>query len=154
MGAASGQPSDRRLVKDILQIADNLFHAVGLSVPPEWLSSNLTVAQLRVMLFLKTEGPSRMGAIAAGIGATLPTVTGTVDLLVKKGLITRRDDPEDRRLVICELTQQGEDLMGLVWEMGQNEIAAMLAGLDRTDLEKVHEVARLLLRNVKDRPAD
>ena len=81
-------------------------------------------------------------------------MTGTVDLLVKKELVERRDDPEDRRLVICELTPQGENLMGLVWEMGQNEIAAMLAGLDRADLEKVHEVARLLLRNVENRPAD
>ncbi len=142
------QPQNRRLVKEILGLADAIFHATGISVPAEWLSSNLTVAQLRVLLFLRTEGPSRMGSVAAGIGATLPTVTGTVDILVKKGLVARRDDPEDRRLVICELTSRGSDLMRLVWELGQKQIAALLTGLDREQLEKVHDVAQLLLRNV------
>jgi len=135
-------------VKDILRLADEIFQATGISVPEEWLSSNLTVAQLRVLLFLRTEGPSRMGSIAAGIGTTLPTVTGTVDILVKKKLVERRDDPEDRRLVICELTPDGTHLMRLVWELGQQQMAALLAGLDHEELEKVHDVARLLLRNV------
>jgi DNA-binding MarR family transcriptional regulator len=146
-------PQDRRLVREILRLSDEIFHAVGLSVPPEWLSSGLTVAQLRVMLFLRTEGPSRMGSIAAGIGTTLPTVTGTVDLLVKKDLVARRDDPEDRRLVICELTPRGTDLMRLVWEMGRRQLGALLAGLEHDDLQKVLDIARLLLRNVTDTKA-
>jgi DNA-binding MarR family transcriptional regulator len=142
------KPQDRRLVKDILKLSDDIFHATGLSVPAEWLSSNLTVAQLRVMLFLRTEGPNRMGSIAADIGTTLPTVTGTVELLVKKGLVERRADPEDRRLVICELTPRGAKLMRLVWDLGRKQIASLLTGLDREQLEKVREVAGLLLRNV------
>ena len=142
------QPHDRRLVSNILKLADEIFHATGISVPEEWLSSNLTVAQLRVMLFLRTEGPSRMGAIAAGIGTTLPTVTGTVDILVKKKFVERRDDPEDRRIVICELTAHGSELMRLVWDLGRRQIEALLTGLDHEQLEKVHDVARLLLRNV------
>jgi DNA-binding MarR family transcriptional regulator len=142
------QPHDRRLVEEILRLADDIFQVTGFHVPAKWLSSNLTVAQLRVMLFLRTKGPSRMGAIAADIGTTLPTVTGTVDNLVKKELVARRDDPEDRRIVICELTPQGADLMRLVWDLGRKQIRALLTGLERTEMEKVRDVARLILRNV------
>ena len=142
------KPRSRRLVRDILRLAEEIFRITGISVPQEWLQSNLTVAQLRVLLFLRTEGPSRMGSIAAGIGTTLPTVTGTVDLLVKKGLVERQYDPEDRRLVICEMTEQGSDIMRLVWELGQQRVARLLIGLNNSELAKVYEVAQLLLRNV------
>jgi predicted RND superfamily exporter protein len=41
-----------------------------------------------------------MGAIASATGVALSTATGIVDHLVKKGLVLRDADPQDRRLVM------------------------------------------------------
>ncbi len=133
----------------IIQLSGDIFRAIKVSVPPAWLSSDMTLAQLRVLLLLHTEGPSRMSAIAQATGATLPTITGTVDLLVKKGLVIRRDDPDDRRLVITDLSSSGKDMMGKMWAQGEEQMRKLLTGLSREELEKAQEVAEILLRNVK-----
>jgi DNA-binding MarR family transcriptional regulator len=40
-----------------------------------------------------------------------PGVTRTVSLLEKKGLLVKKQDPEDRRAVYLELTEQGREIL-------------------------------------------
>jgi len=136
------------LVQRILKLADDIYRAVKPNVPPEWLTSDLTVAQLRVLLVLHTEGPSRMSSIASSVGITVSTATGIVDNLVRKRLIMRRADPEDRRLVICTLSSQGKETISRMWTLGQFQIEKLLQGLSLEQLKKAAEVAEFLLLNV------
>jgi DNA-binding MarR family transcriptional regulator len=142
------EQNGQTLVRHILKLSNDIFRAIKLSIPTEWLASDMTVAQLRVLLLLYTEGASRMGSIASVIGTTLSTTTGTVDILVKKGMVVRRDDPEDRRLVICELSQQGKEMINLMWVSGQQQMEKLLHGLSLEELRKADEVAEILLHNV------
>ena len=80
----------KTLVTQILKLSEDIFQAIKLSIPPEWLSSDMTVAQLRVLLLLHTEGPSRMSSIATTLGIAVSTATGIIDNLVKKDLVIRR----------------------------------------------------------------
>jgi DNA-binding MarR family transcriptional regulator len=141
----------KMLVRHILELSNDIFRIIKLSIPPEWLSSDLTVAQLRVLILLQTEGASHMSVIASLLGTTLSTVTGTADILVKKGLIVRRDDPEDRRVVICDLSATGQEIINRMWVLGQQQLERLLDGLSLEELKKAHEVAELLTNNVKSR---
>ena len=136
------------MVEEILKLSEDIYNAIPLDIPPEWLNSDLTVAQLRVLLVLQSLGPSRMSAIAGVIGVTLPTATGVVDNLVKKGLIMRENDPQDRRLVICRLAPPGQELINKLWMSGRFQMENLLDGLTPEQLEKAHEVARMLLENL------
>lgn len=136
------------LVRYILKLSGDIYRGVKLSVPPEWLTSDLTVAQLRVLLVLYTEGPSRMTSIASSIGIAVSTATGILDNLVRKELVTRRDDPEDRRLVICTLSPQGQEAINRLWTMSQFQIEKLLQGLSMEQLKKTAEVAEFLLYNL------
>jgi DNA-binding MarR family transcriptional regulator len=89
-----------------------------------------------------------MSAIATSLGTTMPTITGTVDLLVKKGLAARRDDPSDRRLVIVELSPSGVSMMDEMWALGRAQMKKLLRGLSTEELKKAQEVAEILFRNV------
>ena len=144
----STDQDDKALVRHILKLSNDIFRAIKLSIPPEWLTSDMTVAQLRVLLLLHTKGASRMGSIASAIGTTLSTATGTVDILVKKELVVRGDDPEDRRLVICKLSPQGQKIINRMWELGQRQLEELLHGLSLEELKEADEVAEILLRNV------
>ena len=137
------------LVSQILALSDKIFRVMKLSIPPEWLTSDMSIAQLRVLLLIHTEGASRVSSIASALGTTLSTASGTVDILAKKGLITRRDDPLDRRLVICELSQLGLEIMNRIWTLSQQQMEKLLRGLSLEELKKAHEVAEILLKNVK-----
>jgi DNA-binding MarR family transcriptional regulator len=114
----------------------------------EWLSSDLTVAQLRVLLVLQAIGSSRMSDIAATLEVALPTVTGIVDKLVRKDLVTRQADPNDRRLVIVGLSARGQELISSLWISGRIQIERLLQGLNHQQMDKVAEVAAMLLDNI------
>jgi DNA-binding MarR family transcriptional regulator len=141
------------LIRHILKLAEDIYRLIKLSVPPEWLTSDLTVAQLRILLVLYTEGPSRMSSIASSIGIAVSTATGIVDNLVKKELLIRSDDPEDRRLVICALSPRGQETINRLWAMSQFQIENLLQGLSLEQLKKAAEVAEFLFHNVKTKSA-
>jgi 4'-phosphopantetheinyl transferase len=100
------------------------------------------------LLLIHSEGHIRMSAIATALGVKDATATGIVNNLVEKGLVTREEDPEDRRLVICALSSLGEATMSSMWALGQSKMHQMLQGLTAEQLKKAEEVARFLLANV------
>jgi len=140
--------SEQELVKIILELSGNIFNAMSPDIPAEWLSIDLTLAQLRVLLVLKAQGSRKMSAIAAVLGIALPTATGIVDNLVRKGFAVREADPQDRRLVICKLSRQGQELINRLWTSGEFHIERLLEGLMPQQLEKAADVAQMLFDNL------
>ena len=146
----NSQPRDEKeLVPQILRLSEEIFRAIKLSIPPEWLMTDMTVAQLRVLLLLHTEGETRMSSIAGTRGIAVSTSTGIIDNLVKKELVTRNADSEDRRVVICGLTRQGQETINRIWAQGQFQMEKLLHGLTTEQLEKAREVAEILLLNAQ-----
>jgi len=137
------------LVKQILNSSENIFQVMGITIPPEWLMTDMTVAQLRMLLLLHTEGQSRMSAIAATLGIAVSTATGIMDNLVKKELVSRSADTEDRRVVICGLSPKGQEIINGIWIYGKLQMKKLLNGLSLEQLEKAREVAEMLLQNAK-----
>jgi DNA-binding MarR family transcriptional regulator len=144
------EPNNREhrvLVGRILKTAEAIFQGVRPIIPSEWLTSDITVAQLRVLLVLYTQGPSRMSAIASLVGVAISTTTSIVDNLVKKGLVVRSDVPEDRRLVICSLSPEGQALINRLWMLSRGQIENLLHGLTLEQLGKTAEVLGFILSN-------
>jgi len=136
------------LVQHILETSGKIYGALNPAIRLEMLSSDLTVAQLRVLLILLTDGPSRMSHIASVLDVALSTATGVVENLVRKELVVREADSSDRRLVICKLAPAGQELIGGLWRSGEFEMERLLDGLTLEQLKKAAEVAEMLLDNV------
>jgi DNA-binding MarR family transcriptional regulator len=105
---------------------EELEGAITPIIPHDWLTTDLTMPQLKVMTILWREGPGRMSELASGLGVTLATATGVVDRLVEKGYVTREGLPGDRRVVICRLSQEGQDFMKALWMSGRMQIGRIL----------------------------
>lgn len=71
----------------------------------------LTVPQLRFMNALYREGKSSMLHLSRSLHVTPPSATITADLLVRQGLIVRKEDKSDRRVVLIQFTAKGKSLM-------------------------------------------
>jgi DNA-binding MarR family transcriptional regulator len=142
------EQDNEALISRILKLSEDIYRTIKLSVPPEWLTSDMTVAQLRVLLILHAEGPSQMSSIASSLGITVSTATGILDNLVRKELVIRGADPKDRRLVICTLSPQGQETINRMWTLGQSQMKKLLQGLSVEQLKKAEEVAEFLLANV------
>jgi DNA-binding MarR family transcriptional regulator len=77
------------------------------------------------------------GALVRATGVTSGTMTNRVDRLVSRGLVRRDSDPDDRRSVRVELTDQGRATVdGALVDLlrAERELLAGLAEPDRTGL--------------------
>ena len=142
------QNKSERLIGQILQRAEDIYTMLSPGIPPDWFTSDLTVAQLRVLLVLQSTDSSRMSDIASVLDVALSTATGIVDKLVRKEMVIREADPQDRRLVICRLSPAGQEIMNRLWTSGQFQMESLLDGLNEEELEKASEVAEILFNNL------
>ena len=139
--------SKNELVKKILDRSEKIFAIIPVTIPPEWFSSDTTIAQLRILLLLHIRNSARMSSIASELDIALPTATGIVDNLVKKELVIRDADPGDRRVVICKLSPVGQLFINKIWVSGQLQMERLLDGLSLEQLEKAADVADILYNN-------
>ena len=133
------------LIESTLQLTDKAFRDLFPILPKEWLSLDLTMPQLKVVLLLFTNGPERMGTIASALGVSLATATGVVDRLVEKDMVTREGDPNDRRIVLILLSGKGEKLITGLWQLARGNTEALLKALDQRKLQLLNEALKALL---------
>lgn len=137
------------LIKQILELSDEIFNILIPGLPQQWLTADVTLVQVRVLFVLHSEGPKRMSELASFMNAAMSTMTGIADNLVKKGFVIRESDPQDRRAVICRLSQKGEELAGGIWKWGQHQVQRMLQNLNVDQLQMAVGTTNFLLENIK-----
>jgi DNA-binding MarR family transcriptional regulator len=90
--------------------------AGGLRLPlfeAEWMQLDraLPKSDLVALLVLQRRGAATMSELAADLGAPLSTATGIGARLERRGLVERERHPEDRRVSILQLTEDGRTLV-------------------------------------------
>lgn len=70
----------------------------------------ITLSQSFVLLSLLEQDGSSVKAIASALQLDSPAVTGLVDRLAKQGLVSRQEDPNDRRSTLVFLTPEGQKI--------------------------------------------
>jgi DNA-binding MarR family transcriptional regulator len=89
--------------------------------------TGLGLIQFKALITLASgdeEGHASVNEVAEALGVSLPSASRAVDDLVKRGLATRDEDPDDRRVRRVSLTAAGRELSDQV-------TAARVAGLER-----------------------
>jgi DNA-binding MarR family transcriptional regulator len=86
----------------------------------------VTLPQLRVLVMVSSRGLLNLGAVAAGLGVHPSNATRAVDRMVGAGLLSRTDDPTDRRNLVLELTPAGQALVDKVMNERRSAIAKIL----------------------------
>ena len=141
-----GDIKKRQLIERVLETSEKAFLEMTPVMSPEWLNLDLTMSQHRVLYILFLNGSVRMSVIASYLGVTLPTVTGVMDHLVERGMVLRRDQPGDRRVVLCSLSEKGQELMSRMWRLYQDQHRDMLRELDIRQLQLLNDAIELVLQ--------
>lgn len=105
-----------------------------------WDDRNLTTPQLRIMFILANQHDATPGALAERMHVTPPTMTGLTDRLVKQGLVTREEDPCDRRLVRLRLTDEGRRITNELETVGRAFLKEVLGRLPSDHVRKLTEL--------------
>ena len=88
--------------------------ALALAEPIQnrlWQLAEITLTQVQVLRALR-DGPQTLGRLGAANDLSPTSVTRVVDRLERRGLVIRRRESEDRRLVWVHIEPAGERLLG------------------------------------------
>lgn len=86
----------------------------------------VTLPQLRVLMMVANRGALNLSAVAAGLGVHPSNGTRVVDRLVTADLISRRDNPADRRNLLLELTPAGRTLVDTITSHRRDAVVELL----------------------------
>ncbi len=93
------------------------------------VADEVTMTQYRSLVVLASRGPQSAAALAEAVDMTPPTATRMCDRLVRKGLVVRRHEQGDRRLIRLTLAKRGRDVVASVTERRRIEIVRLLAAI-------------------------
>src|SRR6202142_1845409 len=97
-------------------------------------ASDLTLAQLSILVTLLDRGPIRMTDLAAHERVRTPTTTVAIRRLEKVGLVKRTRDPSDLRAVLVDITPLGRAVHGESLANRRAALATMLGQLSGSEL--------------------
>ncbi|MGI9148342.1 MAG: MarR family transcriptional regulator [Chloroflexota bacterium] len=126
-----------QLMNRILYCSGSLFQNLNPSRDRAWLSVDLTMPQLKALMCVAHNNGAPSGQIARRLGVGLSTITGIVDRLAEQDLVTRQEDPEDRRITRVRPTQRGRALVEELMQYRNEVITALLSRLDGNQLQIV-----------------
>ncbi len=110
----------------------------------------LTIPQLRTLMWLYTLGQPRMSDLAIRLGVGMPTVTSLIGKLEEKGLAAREHDTHDRRVVRCLATEQGRGALEQLWQVKQERLDRLIDSLSEAELELVARALEIIIRVAQD----
>jgi DNA-binding MarR family transcriptional regulator len=110
----------------------------------------LAPAQLGTLLKIGA-GPCTMSELARHQAVSLPTVSRSVDMLVRRGWVERTVDDTDRRQTLLGLTEQGRQKLADVKARAEQHIAAKLASMTLSERSELAAAAGLLANVFADR---
>ncbi|MET7400773.1 MarR family transcriptional regulator [Dactylosporangium sp. NPDC005572] len=108
---------------------ERLFSLLRHGNPPNDIS--LTAAS--TLRRLEREGPRRLTELAAAEGVTQPAMTQLVQRLEREGLAARAADPDDGRVVLVCVTDDGRELLARRRAVRAQHLAAILGNLADDD---------------------
>jgi len=108
----------------------------------------LSMTQAEVVSYLTERHETTMGELSDHISVSLSAMTGVVDRLVQKGLVSRDRDETDRRVVRVSLTPAGDQLAAEVGQAKKAHAIAVLGALDESDRERLLEIMAKLTENL------
>ena len=116
------------LVEVFVDAVQKSSNEAAISGPEE-----ITPALVECLEYVYIHGSSPIRKIAYGLNVSLSAASQLVERLVKKDLVTRRDNETDRRSAAVELTEEGCELIKKVRKRKSQWFKSIMQSMDKDD---------------------
>lgn len=140
-------PSPLELVGRVIVLAQHLQRSVDLALEKH----GLTLGQFDILATLRRHGPKgglSPSQLLESVMLSSGGMTARLDKLTEAGLIYRKADADDRRVVKVELTAKGRRVIDAATATRFAEAAASLPPLKAAEMETLAELLRRWLAQV------
>jgi DNA-binding MarR family transcriptional regulator len=141
--------SDRELALGLGALMLHVLGSDGGAVLRAMDDTGLTFVQMKALFTIAAADPdgepASVKSLAERLGVSVPSASRAADDLVKKGLATRDEDPEDRRVRRIALTAKGDRLAGTVFAARLRGLERFASGLEPAERDRLGSALELLL---------
>jgi DNA-binding MarR family transcriptional regulator len=110
----------------------------------------LTVARWRCLAVLAEEDGISLGELAAQTVIERPALTHVIDQMENDGLVLRRSEEADRRVIKVDLTDEGRALFERVLPKARSVYALALGSVPAKDYDLTLSVLKRMAANLKE----
>jgi DNA-binding MarR family transcriptional regulator len=114
-----------------------------------WMHLNLSIGQLKSLFFVSNRGATSLSKLAAALRVTPTNTTGIVDRLLKRGLITRTESPDDRRVLLLRTTPLGDELITELRQKRKERMAELFNRLSEEEAKYMAEALKIMVRVIE-----
>ena len=135
----------RDIDKLIRDIHKNLVQYTKLNLK----QNGLTMPRFTVLWHITKAQPVNMSYLHKKMYIANSTLTIIVDKLVEEGLVKRYRNPDDRRVVLLELTESGNQLLCKMLNIRQSFLEKAIVKLDSDQQNVLIELLSTILDNLE-----
>ena len=150
MAKASLEPVSAEHIANRIEDLLRVLHPLNQPAPP-WLDQELTFSQFRVLYLLSEQGPITMSRVAEILDVTPATATGVIERLEKRGLAERTHRGDDRRVVECNLSAAGRQMVGAATGARLDEMRQWLSVLTPDELGQLDRLLSNVIARLSQR---
>ncbi len=153
---ADPNPDTQPLVDEILAVVDEALSEIKCIGSERMARSGLSMTHWHVLILLARHGEISMSRLADVLGVSLSNATGLIDRLEERGLVDRVRVPDDRRVVLVRVSDQGRVQLAEVDLLREEVVRGLLGRLDAEQLERLaaslHDVRDALAQALVEDP--
>lgn len=110
---------------------------------------DISLVQSHILYEIEHQSLPSMQQVADTLGTDITTFSRQVQSLVKRGLVKKTPDAEDRRIYLLSLTEEGQRVAANINEQMNDYLNQVFAGMSETEKEMVIQSIQLLNENMK-----
>lgn len=126
----------------------------GLTARFREAGHSVSAEEWALLIVLWAKGPQIPSDLAGVSFKDRTTVSRLIDTMVRKGFVTRSEDPQDRRRSIIDVSPYGKELKLSLIPIAQAFIAEAIAGVSSEDLETTTRTLRQMAETMVARSDD
>src|ERR1041384_51484 len=111
--------------------------------------SGLGLSDFAVLELLLHKGPLPVNVIGPKVNLTPGSISVAVERLVAKGLVSRAESPEDRRVRIVALTPRGKSVITPIFRAHAATMERVFGSLSREELRQLEELLKRIGRQAE-----
>jgi len=139
------QPKDVVDVFELINILNKKYEKIQRDNIQEL---ELTPTQHFILSQLWESNGQQFKELAEKCGCSRSTITGVVDTMEKKELVSRKLNPEDRRSLLVNLTKKGKELKNVTPRL-ESMVNGCCPGINQEEIKKLGELLQKLLNSLK-----
>jgi DNA-binding MarR family transcriptional regulator len=109
-----------------------------------WHQGSISLIHLNVLTLLEASGPMAMGRLAEALDISVASITGVIDRMEARGLVERRRDAQDRRVVLVQPAKGAKKVFGEMDGRRRKALGMLLSRLTDSELQGLLEGHRAL----------